>query len=78
MLSLPARGARIEIGDKVHHHERAKSLPARGARIEMPSTGCMGFCTTTSLPARGARIEIIATVAEVADDVVAPRKGSAD
>ena len=35
MPSLPARGARIEIGSEQHVNGNAASLPARGARIEI-------------------------------------------
>ena len=57
-LSLPSRGAWIEIGVLVTCSPAAGSLPSRGAWIEI-----FRFCqwhkiTSESLPSRGAWIEI--------------------
>ena len=58
LLSLPARGARIEIIVRSLYDVMPKSLPARGARIDIRNAGSSLLNTATSLPARGARIEI--------------------
>ena len=57
-MSLPSRGARIEI---VHHPSSTSgklSLPSRGARIEITCTVTIVPLYSQSLPSRGARIEI--------------------
>ena len=56
-LSLPARGAWIEICWAEHHAQCRTSLPARGAWIEIGRWRCKRRAGR-SLPARGAWIEI--------------------
>ena len=76
-MSLPARGAWIEIVKRSWAVLKYSSLPARGAWIEMSR---VPFCviTLTSLPARGAWIEILNFLATPRYFGVAPRKGSVD
>ena len=77
LLSLPARGAWIEIGYQGVIYIRIPSLPARGAWIEISKSKCAATWDG-SLPARGAWIEIISRRAEIAIHSVAPRTGSVD
>ena len=56
-MSLPARGAWIEIYEEDKNGNIQPSLPARGAWIEMASAFFFSFASA-SLPARGAWIEI--------------------
>ena len=57
-LSLPVRGAWIEIVYDERMDERLPSLPVRGAWIEI-SLKFSAYCAIMSLPVRGAWIEII-------------------
>ena len=57
LLSLPLRGAWIEITMDLQAFINSKSLPLRGAWIEIPCTALQPI-TYKSLPLRGAWIEI--------------------
>ena len=57
-LSLPVRGAWIEILTIVWALICPMSLPVRGAWIEMPFRGRLALRVVLSLPVRGAWIEI--------------------
>ena len=56
-LSLPVRGAWIEIRNRRGRMKRMKSLPVRGAWIEMSVSSIVSL-SVQSLPVRGAWIEI--------------------
>ena len=58
MMSLPARGAWIEMVTTKGLEQLVGSLPARGAWIEIPQRMDRRKRTLSSLPARGAWIEI--------------------
>ena len=76
-MSLPVRGAWIEIDYPTDKASINSSLPVRGAWIEINST--IGLCTLlTSLPVRGAWIEMGGLSPPPADPAVAPRAGSVD
>ena len=57
-VSLPARGAWIEMGYIPVNPFWVQSLPARGAWIEIGGGMSLTYAPETSLPARGAWIEI--------------------
>jgi len=57
-MSLPPRGAWIEMSIGSHIHQPCMSLPPRGAWIEIPSAACLAVRACASLPPRGAWIEI--------------------
>ena len=57
-VSLPSRGAWIEIFLSAVWSVSLASLPSRGAWIEMPRALQLHLRTTQSLPSRGAWIEI--------------------
>ena len=77
-LSLPARGAWIEIIAAIICPIFAKkSLPARGAWIEIDISDKLRR-KIKSLPARGAWIEIYKLVVSNNSGKVAPRTGSVD
>ena len=58
VVSLPVRGAWIEISERYVEHGRLHpSLPVRGAWIEIPCDALNG-APVESLPVRGAWIEI--------------------
>ena len=48
LLSLPVRGAWIEIDNLRKGHRKLWSLPVRGAWIEIGHTGGNGNCTTVA------------------------------
>ena len=77
-LSLPSRGAWIEMLLRVADVSGIESLPSRGAWIEMIYPYYYKDSTLVSLPSRGAWIEIVATLTCVAAAVVAPLTGSVD
>ena len=78
LMSLPARGARIEISKLNTRLSVAMSLPARGARIEINQ----GLIRSTALPSRSPQGERGLKSFEESHsnecEEVAPRKGSAD
>ena len=74
-MSLPVRGAWVEMWKPTSSTMRRMSLPVRGAWVEMLE--CIdGGNGIGSLPVRGAWVEIAATVQRSSSDVVAPRAGS--
>ena len=79
MVSLPARGAWIEIVPLYAIEDASElSLPARGAWIEIDFK--FRYCSGgMSLPARGAWIEMTGcTTCKAKSTNVAPRTGSVD
>ena len=58
VLSLPSRGAWIEMGTTGYSGQHRASLPSRGAWIEIQKASAARTPTRTSLPSRGAWIEI--------------------
>ena len=76
-MSLPVRGAWIEISPSTYNYAYIPSLPVRGAWIEI-TVRAMFEKAKRSLPVRGAWIEILS--ANNRDDCksVAPRAGSVD
>ena len=76
-LSLPVRGAWIEIWAAVSEFSAGWSLPVRGAWIEIRDCHCI-LPIKLSLPVRGAWIEIRILCLSIRRAVVAPRKGSVD
>ena len=77
-MSLPARGAWIEIARPHWTSPKDRSLPARGAWIEMANYTILIRLLAGSLPARGAWIEIEAVISPETLALVAPREGSVD
>ena len=77
-MSLPVRGAWIEITDAPSDYLVDKSLPVRGAWIEIPRRTAHSRHTTRSLPVRGAWIEIFSFRNFKVYTKVAPRAGSVD
>ena len=77
VLSLPMRGAWIEIMYYADTDKNGQSLPMRGAWIEIRLLPYLCF-PASSLPMRGAWIEIPIPRAEVQDFSVAPHAGSVD
>ena len=76
-MSLPVRGAWIEISLHKYHSNHKASLPVRGAWIEIGSaTGTIR--QGTSLPVRGAWIEITILINLKSTAQVAPCEGSVD
>ena len=76
-MSLPVRGAWIEISARRNPAADAGSLPVRGAWIEILLPD--GFLRPrASLPVRGAWIEISSSLRAYAVTHVAPRAGSVD
>ena len=78
-LSLPVRGAWIEMFRALSYATKTASLPVRGAWIEI----CVIWAWSTrrkavSLPVRGAWIEINDMWRNAVHDKVAPRAGSVD
>jgi len=59
IMSLPARGAWIEISISIRPLALLLSLPARGAWIEIGYKKISARTIKSSLPARGAWIEIL-------------------
>ena len=77
-LSLPPRGAWIEISDRIKKKPKARSLPPRGAWIEILEV-VDHTPSPMSLPPRGAWIEIPGMPAVKATEKrVAPPTGSVD
>ena len=77
-MSLPVRGAWIEILSSGGLSRSAMSLPVRGAWIEIVwKYPCILPCDP-SLPVRGAWIEILYTELEKVGWKVAPCEGSVD
>ena len=76
-MSLPVRGAWIEMERTITRFKRIVSLPVRGAWIEMSMTGKHADLIV-SLPVRGAWIEISYWQRVIYDVIVAPRAGSVD
>ena len=74
-MSLPVRGAWIEISIFPDNSSKVMSLPVRGAWIEI---GCQSlrFVNATVAPRKG--IEIRVSGNDWSFAVVAPRKGSVD
>ena len=58
-MSLPVRGAGIEISCRIIYTGRKTSLPVRGAGIEIPVTVKITLNGAESLSVRGAGIEIL-------------------
>ena len=77
-MSLPARGAWIEIRYPISADRSYRSLPARGAWIEMSRRITCCIPAVWSLPARGAWIEISLSCPGHRLRKVAPREGSVD
>ena len=77
-VSLPVRGAWIEILRMAGDVEYVKSLPVRGAWIEMALVRIADFYGVSSLPVRGAWIEIPKGGCPLCRPLVAPRAGSVD
>ena len=78
LLSLPVRGAWIEIGLCGGDWDKLKSLPVRGAWIEIANMVEVITMAGMSLPVRGAWIEMTGAVYSCHQGVVAPRAGSVD
>ena len=76
-MSLPSRGAWIEIVGVVDIECDTASLPSRGAWIEMNCRKSF-FAMFRSLPSRGAWIEIDTLRAVARELAVAPLTGSVD
>ena len=76
-MSLPVRGAWIEIAAIRRSIALVKSLPVRGAWIEI-SFRALWRMAKMSLPVRGAWIEIRLTSDNIIHSLVAPRAGSVD
>ena len=76
-MSLPARGAWIEIIASAIALASNSSLPARGAWIEIDRKA-LERGQRLSLPARGAWIEIRSCPSVIVAKYVAPREGSVD
>ena len=77
LLSLPVRGAWIEISNPSMIISLYWSLPVRGAWIEIISAAIIAILNE-SLPVRGAWIEISLSLSSNDVTLVAPRKGSVD
>ena len=78
LLSLPVRGAWIEMSIFLQMSECSESLPVRGAWIEIKNSGIKQSISGVSLPVRGAWIEIIKITQAQITDTVAPCEGSVD
>ena len=77
LLSLPVRGAWIEIGGYKHLRRFSRSLPVRGAWIEITNS-IFTIAPERSLPVRGAWIEMVPNFDRLWSTIVAPRAGSVD
>ena len=77
-VSLPSRGAWIEISWSGGQTARRQSLPSRGAWIEICHPGRPAPRPPRSLPSRGAWIEITVTDRTIKAICVAPLAGSVD
>ena len=76
-VSLPVRGAWIEMERSRRVVAHPESLPVRGAWIEIERCA-MALRYSASLPVRGAWIEMPCVPCIVAGLIVAPRAGSVD
>ena len=76
-LSLPMRGAWIEICNRQQSKQFAASLPMRGAWIEIILLVAF-LSILVSLPMRGAWIEITRDSGRLCSALVAPHAGSVD
>ena len=76
-MSLPSRGAWIEIKSPLPPASSSPSLPSRGAWIEIAILGDMRHIGL-SLPSRGAWLEIRAGRSVGCEVIVAHRGGSDD
>ena len=76
-MSLPVRGAWIEMPGLQSLPHPPWSLPVRGAWIEISRRACSSWIFE-SLPVRGAWIEIVPWIDVASIVTVAPRKGSVD
>ena len=76
-MSLPTRGAWIEMEPVQNFVDKALSLPTRGAWIEIVNDLRLAV-VTQSLPTRGAWIEIVMVAVKVLWTMVAPHTGSVD
>ena len=74
-MSLPVRGAWVEISPLRWGLRDEASLPVRGAWVEIIRHGCRAV-TIWSLPVRGAWVEISILPIRVDLSLVAPRAGS--
>ena len=74
-MSLPVRGAWVEIFRADDTYNIPTSLPVRGAWVEMP-LAFGGVTRCLSLPVRGAWVEINLKMHRRQKWVVAPRAGS--
>ena len=59
LMSLPVRGAWVEMGLTAHMASGGKSLPVRGAWVEMRTSFWDVPMMLMSLPVRGAWVEIL-------------------
>ena len=75
-LSLPVRGAWVEISTFADLLGSARSLPVRGAWVEIGALRHRRKRWDSSLPVRGAWVEITASMTLVDGTWVAPRAGS--
>ena len=75
-MSLPVRGAWIEILRMAGDVEYVKSLPVRGAWIEMALVRIADFYGVSSLPVRGAWIEIKSTSSSISSARSLPVRGA--
>ena len=76
-VSLPVRGAWIEIKSRLLVFRMLVSLPVRGAWIEIQGVR-LSVRPCESLPVRGAWIEIMTYFLPIMLLIVAPRAGSVD
>ena len=74
IMSLPIRGARIEIVDAFASLNSSSSLPTQGTRIEINWSTCSRNAVI-SLPMQGARIEIDDDYKGMTFDIIAPYTG---
>ena len=77
-MSLPVRGAWIEMQTSFGGTTATGSLPVRGAWIEIDTPEKTALNAASSLPVRGAWIEMLLALADDLVLLVAPRAGSVD
>ena len=75
-LSLPVRGAWVEISGFAHKTIFGRSLPVRGAWVEIGGDDYRRGNRRRSLPVRGAWVEILPETTREKRSTVAPRAGS--
>ena len=75
-MSLPVRGAWVEISGKFGLGAEQQSLPVRGAWVEIFRGGACASPSVGSLPVRGAWVEIASCARIESRSAVAPRAGS--